>query len=81
MPVTPIPGPPTLRLLGGAVIESGETLLGGPAAQRHRLALLAILAVEARPVSRDKLVAYLWPERETEAARNLLKSALHAVRK
>ncbi|MGH7680185.1 MAG: AfsR/SARP family transcriptional regulator [Gemmatimonadaceae bacterium] len=72
---------PSLRLLGGAVIQAGDTPLGGPAAHRHRLALLALLAVSSRPMSRDKLVAYLWPERDTERARNLLKTALHELRK
>jgi hypothetical protein len=73
--------PPILKLLGGAVIESGGKLLGGPATHRHRLALLAILAVTGRPASRDKLIAYLWPERDTERARNLLKTNLHELRK
>ena len=72
---------PTLRLLGGAVIQSGDTPLGGPAAHRHRLALLALLAANGRPMSRDKLVAFLWPERDNERARNLLKTAVHELRK
>src|SRR5688500_1076386 len=72
---------PTLKLLGGAVIQTGDTPLGGPAAHRHRLALLALLAVHSRPMSRDKLVAFLWPERDTEHARNLLKTAVHELRK
>src|SRR5688572_9947499 len=72
---------PTLKLLGGAVIQTGDTPLGGPAAHRHRLALLALLAVNGRPMSRDKLVAFLWPERDTEHARNLLKTAVHELRK
>jgi hypothetical protein len=72
---------PALKLLGGAVIQTGDTPLGGPAAHRHRLALLALLAVNGRPMSRDKLVAFLWPERDTEHARNLLKTAVHELRK
>src|SRR5688572_28551833 len=72
---------PTLKLLGGAVIQTGDTPLGGPAAHRHRLALLTLLAVNGRPMSRDKLVAFLWPERDTEHARNLLKTAVHELRK
>jgi hypothetical protein len=72
---------PALKLLGGAVIQTGDTPLGGPAAHRHRLALLALLAVSGRPMSRDKLVAFLWPERDTEHARNLLKTAVHELRK
>jgi hypothetical protein len=72
---------PTLNLLGGAVIQIGTEPLGGPAAHRHRLALLALLATTGRVMSRDKLVAYLWPERDTESARNLLKTAVHELRK
>lgn len=70
-----------LTLLGGAVIRSGGQPLGGPAAHRHRLALLALLATSPSPVSRDKLIAYLWPERDTESGRNLLKVAVHELRK
>jgi tetratricopeptide (TPR) repeat protein len=70
-----------LILLGGAVIRSGVQPLGGPAAHRHRLALLALLAASPAPVSRDKLIAFLWPERDTESGRNLLKVAVHELRK
>ncbi|MGD8279347.1 MAG: AAA family ATPase, partial [Gemmatimonadota bacterium] len=71
-----------IRLFGGASIEAEDGPLSGPAAQRHRLALLALLAV-AWPagVSRDKLIASLWPERDARRARNLLSQAVHAVRK
>jgi hypothetical protein len=78
----PTPNPThALKFLGGAIIAVGDTPLGGPAAHRHRLALLALLATTGRPMSRDKLVAYLWPERDTESARNLLKTAVHELRK
>ncbi|HEX7939263.1 MAG TPA: hypothetical protein VF483_09755, partial [Gemmatimonadaceae bacterium] len=32
-------------------------------------------------MSRDKLIGYLWPDRDTEHARNLLKTAVHELRK
>jgi DNA-binding SARP family transcriptional activator len=70
-----------LTLLGGAVIRFDGKPVGGPVAHRHRLALLAILAASSAPVSRDKLIAFLWPERDTEAGRNLLKVAVHELRK
>ena len=73
--------PPTLKFLGGAVIQTGDTPLGGPAAHRHRLALLALLAVSDKPLTRDKLIAFLWPERDAEHGRNLLKVAVHELRK
>ena len=34
-----------------------------------------------RPQSRDKLVGWLWPERDVEHARNLLNQGVHALRK
>jgi hypothetical protein len=77
----PSPPPPILRLLGGALIDSDGVPIGGAGAHRHRLALLALLAVTRRPVSRDKLMAYLWPERDTDSARTLLRTALYEIRK
>lgn len=71
----------TVRLFGGAAVLHDGAPVGGAAAHRHRVALLAVLATSRRPVSRDKLIALLWPERDTESARNLLKVALHALRK
>jgi DNA-binding SARP family transcriptional activator/TolB-like protein len=73
---------PFLRLLGGVSIESEEGVLTGPVAQRHRLALLALLCV-AHPsgLGREKLLAYLWPDRDSEHARNLLNQAVHAARR
>src|SRR5690242_18676102 len=70
-----------LKVLGGAVVEVGGTPMGGPAAHRHRVGLLAILARNRLPVSRDKLIAILWPERDTDSGRNLLKVAVHGLRK
>jgi len=71
----------TLRLFGGATLAGEQGPLSGPAVQRHRLALLALLAgAWPRPVSREKLMAWLWPERDTEPARRLLNQAVHALR-
>jgi predicted ATPase/DNA-binding SARP family transcriptional activator len=48
---------------------------------RKELALLAYLAVEhARPHRRDALLAFLWPDAPTEAARNSLRVALANLR-
>lgn len=79
--MTATPDTKRLVLLGGAVVRENGNPLGGPAAHRHRLALLALLAANASPVSRDKLIAMLWPERDTEGGRNLLKVAVHELRK
>src|SRR5690606_25331154 len=71
-----------LKLLGGASLEGDAGPLTGPAVQRHRLALLAILAASrGQGISRDKLVAWLWPDSDAERARGLLKQAVHAVRR
>ncbi|MGH7505642.1 MAG: AfsR/SARP family transcriptional regulator [Longimicrobiales bacterium] len=71
-----------LKLLGSPCITGAEDdLLTGRVAQRHRIAMLALLALSPPPgMSRDKLLAYLWPERDTEHARNLLKQAVHIIR-
>ena len=72
----------SLKLFGGASLERDGAILSGPVAQRHRLALLALLCVShPRLLSRDKLLGYLWPERDTEHGRNLLKQAVHVVRR
>ena len=72
-----------LRLLGGAILERDDgTLLVGRAAQRHRIALLALLAcTPGAGLSRDKLIGLLWPESDTERARNLLNVSVYELRK
>jgi serine/threonine-protein kinase len=70
-----------LRTLGTTALERDEVAVGGPATQRRRIALLALLAVAADlGVTRDKLVAYLWPERD-ERARHLLNQMLYSLRR
>jgi serine/threonine-protein kinase len=60
---------------------------GGPspddrALPRRGLAVLALLAASAEGgVSRDRLVAYLWPESDDERARNALRQTLFALRR
>ncbi|MDX1579863.1 MAG: BTAD domain-containing putative transcriptional regulator, partial [Gemmatimonadota bacterium] len=71
-----------LRLLGGASLEDESGPLAGPAAQRHRIALLALLAASpARGLAREKVMALLWPERDTENARKLLNQSVYVLRK
>lgn len=72
-----------LRLIcfGGLRFHSaGETIptfLGQP----KRLALLALLAAAGkRGLGRDRVLLYLWPESESERARNALKQIVHKVR-
>ena len=71
----------TAQLLGGASLRSGNTLLAGPPAQRHRIALLTmIVAAWPQPLSRDRAMALLWPERDLANARRLLNLAVHVLR-
>lgn len=69
-----------LRLLGGVSIDGAEGPIAGRAVQRHRLALLAILAATASPsVSRDKLITYLWPESDARRARHALADSIYRL--
>ena len=71
-----------LSTLGGLVLHEDGRLHTGPASQRRRLALLAVVAAAGRRgVAREKLVGLLWPDAEPEAARHSLYQALHAVRR
>lgn len=71
----------TVQLLGGAFLRSGDAPLGGPPAQRHRIALLALLAFAwPQPLPRDRAMALLWPEKSTASARRLLNLAVHVLR-
>src|SRR5262245_53559895 len=70
-----------LRLFGSPNLESDLGAVTGGASQRHRLALLALLAMApARRLSRDKLIAYLWPDRDADGGRNLLKVSTYVLR-
>ena len=69
------------QLLGGACLRVGELPLSGPPVQRHRIALLAlVVAAWPQPLSRDRAMALLWPERDTANARRLLNLAVHVLR-
>ncbi|MGQ0812939.1 MAG: BTAD domain-containing putative transcriptional regulator [Gemmatimonadota bacterium] len=64
-----------VKFLGGVSVP-----LSGRAAQRHRIALLALLAVNrSRGLSRDRLIGCLWPETSQERARHLLSDAIYRV--
>ena len=71
-----------VRLFGPPVIEGEEGPLNGRAAQRHRLGLLALLsAAPGHQLSRDKLLAYLWPDADAKRARHLLNVSVHVLRR
>lgn len=71
-----------LFVLGAARIEGAAGRLTGEPAQRHRLALLALLST-ARDATmpREKLMALLWPDQGSREARHLLNVAVHVLRK
>ena len=71
-----------LRLFGNPSITGEDgAVIAGRAVQRHRVALLALLARSSRwSLSRDKLLAYLWPERGRVPARQLLNQAVYHLR-
>jgi TolB-like protein/DNA-binding SARP family transcriptional activator len=72
----------SLRVLGGLSLEDAAGPVTSRATQRRRLAMLAMLArAPQRTLSRDRLIAYLWPESDTEQARHLLSVALYEMRK
>ena len=70
-----------LRTFAGLSLESTDA--GSvPHTGRRPLALLALLAASGpRGLSRDKVTALLWPERDTERGRNSLSQALSALRR
>ena len=72
-----------LRTLGAVYLALDDgTPLGGAASQKRALALLALLAASGDAgLSRDRLVALLWPEANEERARHSLTQLLYAARR
>lgn len=72
----------SIHLFGGVNLQRSGVALAGPPLQRHRVALLALVAASwPQPVERDRLLALLWPERDDAAARRLLNLAVHVLRR
>ena len=62
-----------LRTFGSVYLADDGKLLSGAAGQRRLLAILSVLAVAGeRGITRDKLLALLWPEGEPDKARHAL---------
>ncbi len=68
-----------LRTLGSPSVLVDGTERGEMRARPVRLALLLYLAME-RDVSRDRVMALLWPESDKERARQALRQTLYALR-
>lgn len=69
-----------IRTLGAARVEIDGREIARLSAHRQKFALLAYLSLEG-PVSRDRLLAVFWPEREEERARHSLSQALYSLRR
>jgi DNA-binding SARP family transcriptional activator len=79
-----LPGVAAVRVttLGGLAIDQVGQRAGLLSGQRKCLALLAVLsAAGPRGVPRDKLMALLGPEADTEHARNALSQVIFRVRR
>ena len=71
-----------LITLGGLNVERDGVPMPTMAAQRKALALLAIVAASGPAgVPRDRLIALLWPESDSDRARGALKQMLHSLRR
>jgi len=71
-----------LKTFGGLSLEGEHGPLTGAAAQRRRLAVLAVLAAAgSRGLTRDKLVGLLWPEVDETRARAALSQSLYALKR
>jgi DNA-binding SARP family transcriptional activator/TolB-like protein len=67
--------------LGGLSFENAVSSHGA-AAHRRPLALLALVAVAGRKgLSRDKIIALLWPESDADHGRNSLSQAISFLRR
>lgn len=71
-----------LRTFGGVALLRDGVPVTGPAIQRRRLAVLVQLAAAGEVgVSRDKLLARLWPESSEEPARKAFAQTVYAMRR
>lgn len=71
-----------LRTFGGVALLRDGIPVAGPAIQRRRLAVLVQLAAAGElGISRDKLVARLWPESSEEPARKAFAQTVYALRR
>ena len=69
-----------LHTFGGCFLERDGARLDTLSGQRKALALFAVLATGARGVSRESVLASLWPEADEERARTSLRQLVHALR-
>ncbi|HLS48293.1 MAG TPA: BTAD domain-containing putative transcriptional regulator, partial [Gemmatimonadales bacterium] len=68
-----------LRTLGTLALERDGVPVEGISIHRNALALLAILAADGA-TSRDRVMALLWPESDSDRASGSLRQLLHHLR-
>jgi DNA-binding SARP family transcriptional activator len=72
----------SLKLFGAVSLAAEDGPLAGPAAQRRRLALLALVAATPESgISREKLIGFLWPDTDPDQARRFLADSVYALRR
>ncbi len=70
-----------LQTFGRLAVTADGQPLAGAAAQPRRLALLAMLACAGdRGLTREKLLAFFWPDADEERGRRGLSQAVYALR-
>lgn len=70
-----------LQLLGGLDFVDADPAIS-VRARRHPMMLLALVATASpRAISREKIMAFLWPESDSARAGNSLRQALHGLRR
>lgn len=71
-----------LRTFGALeLLDESGTRLGGAAAQRRPLLILALAALVPDGIPRERLIRILWPDTERTRARATLKQHLYALRR
>src|SRR5581483_11951569 len=69
-----------LAFFGGATVAGVEGPITGRATQRHRMALLALLASTKRlSRKREQVITLLWPDTDAERGCRLLSDSIYRV--
>lgn len=70
-----------LAFLGPVCVTGAEAPSSSRASQQRRIALLALIATAPNAsITRDRLLGFLWPERDERTARHLLADSLYVLR-
>lgn len=69
-----------VRLLGGFEVWHGQRKVEGFESQKVRALFAYLVSHRDRVLSREHLAELLWPERDSEAARHVLRQAIYNLR-